>query len=72
MLSGRFADMFSNVIFAIPCCMYHEKYCPLNEQTEKLLDYCINEVMYDTQEIFYEIIDNYPTLGKKILVSFPW
>lgn len=75
MLSGRFADIFSNIYLCYSMLWYHEKYCPKNEQTEKLLDYCINEVMYDTQEIFYEIINNYPHFwGRRYigLVSFPY
>ena len=75
MLSGRYADIFSNIYLSYSVLWYYEKYCVKDKNTEKLVNFCINELLYDTQEIFYEIIENYPSyLGSKYikLVSFPY
>jgi acyl-CoA dehydrogenase len=75
MLSGRFADIFSNIYLCYSMLWYYEKYCPKDEQTKKLLEYCMDELMYETQEIFYEIATNYPSFwGRRYIgaVSFPY
>lgn len=75
MLSGRFADIFSNIYLCYSMLWYYEKYCPKDSNTEKLLEYCMDELMYETQEIFYEISSNYPSFwGRRYIgaVSFPY
>jgi acyl-CoA dehydrogenase len=75
MLSGRFADVFSNIYLCYSMLWYYEKYCPKDEHTKKLLEYCMDELMYDTQEIFYDIGKNYPSFwGRRYIcaVSFPY
>ena len=67
MLSGRFADVFSNIYLSYSMLWYYEKYCPKDEQTKKLLlEYCLNELMFETQEIFYDIFQIIQVFGKKI------
>ena len=74
MLSGRFADIFSNIYLSYSMLWYYEKYCPKDEQTRKLLEFCMDELLFETQEIFYEIASNYPFFGRKYIgaVSFPY
>ena len=71
MLSGRFADVFSNIYLSYSMLWYYEKYCPKDEQTRKLLEFCMDELLFETQEIFYEIASNYPNfLEENILEQF--
>jgi acyl-CoA dehydrogenase len=75
MLSGRLADIFGNIYLSYSLLWYHEKYCPKDSQTDKLLKYCLNSLMYDIQEDFYEVSANYPNslVGTYIkMVSFPY
>ena len=64
MLSGRFADIFSNIYLCYSMLWFYEKHCPKNNQTEKLMEYCMDELMYETQENFYDIIKNFPGFGE--------
>ena len=75
MLSGRLADIFGNIYLSYAVLWYHEKYCPKDSQTEKLMRYCLNNLLYDIQENFYEVSKNYPSglVGTYIaMVSFPY
>ena len=75
MLSGRLADIFGNIYLSYAVLWYHEKYCPKDSQTDLLLRYCLNSLMYDIQEDFYEVAENYPNrlIGNYIgMVSFPY
>ena len=75
MLSGRMADIFSNIYLSYSVLWYHEKYCPKDSQTEKVKRYCLNNLLYEIQENFYEVSKNYPNrlIGSYIaMVSFPY
>ena len=56
MLSGRFADVFSNIYLSYSMLWYYEKYCPKDEQTRKLLEFCMDELLFETQEIFTKLL----------------
>ena len=70
MLSGRFADVFSNIYLSYSMLWYFEKYGNNDPEIKKLMEY-MGEIMYDTQELFYDIAKNYPSSwGRRYRSSF--
>jgi len=71
MLSGRYADIFSNLFHGYA--LLWKNYD--NIQDEKLLEFCMDNLLHEIQESFEQIGDNFPNKGLGFLVktvSFPF
>jgi len=84
MLSGRYADIFGNIYLAYSVLWFRDYI--LNDVTNNpdsykeidlVLNTCIDSLLYEIQESFYEIADNYPNNTGLIstyirMISFPY
>ena len=73
MTSGRYADIFSNIYLGYANLWYFQKLN--NKEIEPVLIYEMDKILYDIQESFYALSENFPikSVGKLIkFASFPY
>jgi acyl-CoA dehydrogenase len=57
-LSGRYADVLSNIYLGYATLWFHSKYPA--KGSDKILDYAMANILVDTQDAFYGIFENFP------------
>ena len=74
MLSARYADIFSNIYLGYSLLWYKQQY-DTSPDLDFIIDKSIQELLYDSQEKFIEIGNNFPgiyTRGYLKMVTFPY
>ena len=74
MLSGRYADIFSNIYLGYSVLWFYENSRDKIsiDEGEIVLDFVMTSILYDIQELFLDINTNFPSnLGITKLFSFP-
>ena len=84
MLSGRYADIFGNIYLAYSVFWFRDyilngvtNNAEAYKEIDIVLNSCIDSLLYEIQESFYEIPDNYPNntglMSTYIrMISFPY
>ena len=84
MLSGRYADIFGNIYLAYSVFWFRDyilngvtNNAEAYKEIDIVLNSCIDSLLYEIQESFYEISDNYPNNTGLIstyirMISFPY
>lgn len=74
MLSGRYADIFSNIYLSYSLLWYRDKN-NVSEEMKFIIEKSIQHLLYDSQEKFKEISSNFPGYISRAylkLISFPY
>ena len=62
MISGRFADVFSNLYLGYACCWYYNQNKDVKD-IDIIFDHAMTTICYDAQQSFDGIFRNFPLLG---------
>lgn len=72
MLSGRHADILSNIYLGYASLWYYHKFG--SDDLKPILKYTMDTLLYESQETIIDICNNYPGLGGYVLkgLTFPY